>query len=196
VNEYVNEYVNVVAPWEPRSVSRRSIVQRRTPARVVLCGFCLLSRNGLTSHKATYGKLIKNSPSRVTLAVWVRDRRFSPYQPCKKAAPFTQNICRMLEGEFSMSLPRRSIKRRRAAFMRMRSSSSRCSTAGAAHLLIATRWRLGGVFIIYTFCGALGDHALPWRLHSNWCLYSLLYGYFILGGLHEPQDINFTMSTR
>jgi hypothetical protein len=62
----------------------------------------------------------------------------SPHGFVMGAPPFTQNIRQMLKGN-APSLPP----------MRMRSSSCRCSTAGAAHLLIATRWILaaGGLKI-------------------------------------------------
>ena len=63
---------------------------------------------------------------------------------------------------------------------------NRYSTAGAMHLLIIDP------FIKYP--GALGDHALPWRLHLNGSLHPLLYACLIFSVLRETKSINFIVS--
>jgi len=50
-------------------------------------------------------RLIKNSPSKITLDGMIRDVRLTRYQPIKKRLALNRNTRQILEGEFLMSLP-------------------------------------------------------------------------------------------
>jgi len=63
-------------------------------------------------------------------------------KPNETASSFTQNLRRMLEGEFSMSLPFVALCEVGPPFIRMHLASCRCSTAWAMQPLIATWWML------------------------------------------------------
>ena len=60
------------------------------------------------NHLASSNGSLKIRPPEFTLAAWVRDVRLTRCHPRNHVAPFTQNIRRVMEGEFLMSRALRS----------------------------------------------------------------------------------------